>query len=454
MAGELGERFREIEDEDKWLNIFNKIRTDSAKSSAKLPLKAAKSVQNARLNRYRDVLPFDHSRVVLPSGSYINASHVSVSYANRDYILTQGPLPETAEHFWEMVWCQNSRAIIMLNKVFEKNQVKCHQYFPVASVSNNEEPGLNNSEHHVTFGDFEIWVEEENSRNENYCVRWMVLKNRKNDEQRSIMHFQFNTWPDFGVPDSTRAFLEFLAEVKKANVLKHTNFGPPIIHCSAGIGRSGTFIIADVVLCMARTTDLAKIDIVKLVTELRHFRMGLIQTDDQLRFCWKAIVDALDSNQWREIFLTPDLDLSPPKSTNNNNIGPRPDFKRSSALQPTKNDDDEDVESTSSANTDFGAQSEAIRASLVAFGAAASSSESSRRRDASPSVEQMSSGNVKRRKSSATISTDSGSGDGPGADKSNAVLAFGLQHLSTPSKDGCRVMKKKPSTQDDESLCR
>uniref|UniRef100_A0A915KDW8 protein-tyrosine-phosphatase n=1 Tax=Romanomermis culicivorax TaxID=13658 RepID=A0A915KDW8_ROMCU len=199
---------------------IKKICNDSSKHS-KLPIKTAKASQNVRLNRYRDVLPFDHSRVVLPSGSYINASHVSVGEASREYILTQGPLPCTAGHFWEMVWCQKSKAVIMLNKVIEKSQIKCHQYFPIDRSAN----GLTN-EKETIFGDFKL------------------------KEEREVLHFQFNTWPDFGVPESTNEFLEFLYQVRKKNVLDSKEFGPPIIHCSAGIGRSGTFILVDAVLIL------------------------------------------------------------------------------------------------------------------------------------------------------------------------------------------------------------
>ncbi|CAL1277087.1 unnamed protein product [Larinioides sclopetarius] len=226
--------FYEIDRKNAWNTIFQEIRNESNNFS--YIIKDAKKLENKNLNRYRDVNPFDHSRVRLQRGDkdYINASLVEVPSADRSYILTQGPLPVTTGHFWLMVWEQKSKAILMLNRIIEKNT-------------------------------------SENSR--------------------EILQFHYTTWPDFGVPESPEAFLNFLFSVRESGVL-NSNYGPPVVHCSAGIGRSGTFCLVDSCLVLIeKNNDPNSINIRQQLLEMRHYRMGLIQTPDQLRFSYVAIIE-------------------------------------------------------------------------------------------------------------------------------------------------------------------
>lgn len=193
--------------------------------------------QNKSLNRYRDVSPYDHSRIVLKKGStdYINANLVKVEKAHRSYILTQGPLANTVGHFWLMVWEQNSKAVLMLNKLIEKKQEKCFQYWPVKI----------GKEHITKMDDVGLTLEYlENHDHSYYLTRTLRLTEVESGECREIIQFHYTTWPDFGVPSSPTAFLEFLRKVREAGVLEE-DVGPAIVHCSAGIGRSGTFCLVD-----------------------------------------------------------------------------------------------------------------------------------------------------------------------------------------------------------------
>ncbi|XP_078543619.1 tyrosine-protein phosphatase non-receptor type 2 isoform X3 [Lissotriton helveticus] len=230
--------FHDIDSDNRWNPVYgvNEIRFNSPV----LPNKIARYPENKNRNRYRDVNPFDHSRVKLQNveNDYINASLIVMEEAQRSYILTQGPLPNTCCHFWLMVWQQKSKAVVMLNRVIEKD----------------------------TLG-----------------------------ESREIYHFHYTTWPDFGVPESPASFLNFLAEVRESGSL-NSEHGPAVIHCSAGIGRSGTFSLVDTCLVlMEKRKDPSSVDIKQVLLTMRSYRMGLIQTAGQLRFSYMAVIEGSKS---------------------------------------------------------------------------------------------------------------------------------------------------------------
>ncbi|XP_075682568.1 tyrosine-protein phosphatase non-receptor type 2 isoform X2 [Rhinoderma darwinii] len=251
-----------------------------------LPNKIAKNPENKNRNRYRDVNPYDHSRVKLQNveNDYINASLVVVEEAQRNYILTQGPLPNTCCHFWLMVWQQRSKAIVMLNRIIEKDAVKCAQYWPTpeAEVILYKETGL--------------CVKLMSEKVEpNYTIRVLQLQNINTSETREISHFHYTTWPDFGVPESPGSFLYFLFEVRNSGSLD-PQYGPSVVHCSAGIGRSGTFSLVDTCLVLIeKRKDPSTVDIKKVLLDMRRYRMGLIQTPGQLRFSYMAVIEGTKS---------------------------------------------------------------------------------------------------------------------------------------------------------------
>ncbi|XP_074101697.1 tyrosine-protein phosphatase non-receptor type 1 isoform X2 [Cotesia typhae] len=272
--------FLEINSKGAWAILYQQIRNES--SNFDYSCNESKKLQNKNLNRYRDVAPYDHTRVVLQRGScdYINANLVKMEKANRQYILTQGPLPYTAGHFWLMVWEQNSKGILMLNKVIEKEQVKCHQYWPL---------GESNSS--MTFPDVNLKVEfVKRIETSHYTTSTLRLTDLDSMKSREILHFHYITWPDFGVPQSPVAFLRFLVDVRKSGALD-SNVGPPIVHCSAGIGRSGTFCLVDTCLILIEKNGLNSVNVKEVLLEMRRSRMGLIQTPDQLRFSYAAIIE-------------------------------------------------------------------------------------------------------------------------------------------------------------------
>lgn len=259
-----------LDAEHGWDRFYHDIKLTA--SQYPYSYKTAKIRTNRNRNRYGDVSPFDHSRIKLAEGDndYINSNLVKVEDADRRYILSQGPLPNTSGHMWQMIWEQNSKAVIMLNKVIEKATVKCDQYWPRK---------LNGS---ITFeNNFEVSLKEE-SVSSNFVVRKLELRNLNlgDNAVRHIYQFHYTAWPDFGVPESPNAFLEFLECVQNEGVLDNS-CGPAVIHCSAGIGRSGTFALVDA--CSVMLNKGISPDIRSTLLEMRTFRMGLIQTTQQLR---------------------------------------------------------------------------------------------------------------------------------------------------------------------------
>ncbi|KAK7601891.1 hypothetical protein V9T40_009332 [Parthenolecanium corni] len=279
----LETEFRLMESNGLWTATYLQIRQESMKKDHSLD--EAKKTDNKLLNRYRDVNPYDHSRVILskPGYSYINASYIPVEEARRKYILTQGPLSNTIRHFWLMIWEENSKAIIMLNKLIEKNQSKCSQYWP---ASTSEEAALELPE-----VDLRVELLREIIFS-HYILRKIRLTNTSSDESREIIQFHYTTWPDFGVPQSPLAFLKFLRDIRQCGAFGF-EYGPPIVHCSAGIGRSGTFCLVDSCLVLMEEKGVENVNVKNVLLEMRNYRMGLIQTPEQLRFSYIAIIQGL-----------------------------------------------------------------------------------------------------------------------------------------------------------------
>ncbi|XP_022097661.1 tyrosine-protein phosphatase non-receptor type 2-like isoform X2 [Acanthaster planci] len=277
----IQEEFDEHERKGTWRMEFQKINIESHQYDYSTT--EAKKEVNKPYNRYRDVSPYNHTRIVLCNGTsdYINASLVTEKRANRRYILTQGPLPTTIGHFWQMVWEQKSKAVIMLNNIIEKGTRKCAEYYPVSPGS------LQTIECEHTDLQVSILREDEHSF---YTVRTLELKNRKTNESNEVLHLHYTKWPDFGVPKSPEAFLKFLHHVRQTGSLAE-DVGPPVIHCSAGIGRSGTFCLVDTCLVLIeKAGHLDGVSVEEILLDMRRCRMGLIQTHDQLRFSYLAIL--------------------------------------------------------------------------------------------------------------------------------------------------------------------
>ncbi|XP_028974537.2 receptor-type tyrosine-protein phosphatase F isoform X5 [Esox lucius] len=233
---------------------------------------------NKPKNRYANVIAYDHSRVVLtsvdavPGSDYINANYIDGYRKQNAYIATQGPLPETLSDFWRMVWEQRAHTIVMMTRLEEKSRVKCDQYWPVRGTE--------------TYGMIQVTMLD-TVELATYSVRTFALYKNGSSEKREIRQFQFMAWPDHGVPEYPTPILAFLRRVKACNP---PDAGPMVVHCSAGVGRTGCLIVIEAML--ERMKHEKSVDIYGHVTCMRAQRNYMVQTEDQYVFIHEALLEA------------------------------------------------------------------------------------------------------------------------------------------------------------------
>uniref|UniRef100_A0AAY4AQZ6 Receptor-type tyrosine-protein phosphatase S n=1 Tax=Denticeps clupeoides TaxID=299321 RepID=A0AAY4AQZ6_9TELE len=234
---------------------------------------------NKPKNRYANVIAYDHYRVLLsaidgiPGSDYINGNYIDGYRKQNAYIATQGPLPETFGDFWRMIWEQRSSNIVMMTKLEERSRVKCDQYWPTRGTE--------------TYGLIQVTLVD-TVELATYCVRTFSLYKNGSSEKREVRQFQFTAWPDHGVPEHPTPFLSFLRRVKACNP---PDAGPMIVHCSAGVGRTGCFIVIDAML--ERIKHEKTVDIYGHVTLMRAQRNYMVQTEDQYVFIHDALLEAV-----------------------------------------------------------------------------------------------------------------------------------------------------------------
>ncbi|XP_070949435.1 tyrosine-protein phosphatase non-receptor type 13 isoform X8 [Macaca nemestrina] len=240
--------------------------------------------ENRRKNRYKNILPYDATRVPLgDEGGYINASFIKIPVGKEEfvYIACQGPLPSTVGDFWQMIWEQKSTVIAMMTQEVEGEKIKCQRYWPnilgkTTMVSNRLRLALVRMQ-----------------QLKGFVVRAMTLEDIQTREVRHISHLNFTAWPDHDTPSQPDDLLTFISYMRHIH-----RSGPIITHCSAGIGRSGTLICIDVVLGLI-SQDL-DFDISDLVRCMRLQRHGMVQTEDQYIFCYQVILYVLTRLQAEE----------------------------------------------------------------------------------------------------------------------------------------------------------
>jgi len=247
--------------------------------------KEGQKTENRNKNRYKNILPFDHTRVMLkevddsvPGADYMNANHIHPEDDGSgdqfpQYIATQGCLPYTVNDFWQMVWQENSRVIVMTTKELERGKSKCARYWP-------EENQVKE------FGKIVLKCVSDSVRAD-YTLREFVAT--KDSEERLIYQYHFQAWPDHGVPSDPGCVLNFLHDVNSRQSAV-AEAGPVIVHCSAGIGRTGTFIVIDMIIGQIERRGLdCEIDIQRMIQNIRAQRSGMVQTEAQYKFVYMAV---------------------------------------------------------------------------------------------------------------------------------------------------------------------
>ncbi|XP_072425982.1 receptor-type tyrosine-protein phosphatase mu-like isoform X4 [Chiloscyllium punctatum] len=241
------------------------------------PWDSAKKDENRMKNRYGNIIAYDHSRVRLQplegdsNSDYINANYVEGYHRPNHYIATQGPMQETVYDFWRMIWQENSATIVMVTNLVEVGRVKCCKYWPDDTE---------------IYGDIKVTLIETELLAE-YVIRTFAVEKRGAHEIREIRQLHFTGWPDHGVPYHATGLLGFVRRVKTKNP---AGAGPIVVHCSAGAGRTGCFMVIDIMLDMADREGV--VDIYNCVRELRSRRVNMVQTEEQYVFIHDAILEA------------------------------------------------------------------------------------------------------------------------------------------------------------------
>ncbi|XP_068595959.1 receptor-type tyrosine-protein phosphatase beta [Brachionichthys hirsutus] len=251
------------------------VGTDQSKTNAL-------SAENKPKNRYNNVLPYDCSRVKLsivhgsPYDDYINASYVPGYNSRKEFIASQGPLPATVNEFWRMIWEKNVQTLVMLARCSEQGRVKCERYW---------DSGSKHFENITVTTISEIPLED-------WTIRDISIKNVKTAETRLVRHFHFTAWPDHGVPETTELLISFRHLVRE-HTDQYSRHSPTVVHCSAGVGRTGTFIAIDRLIFQIERENI--VDVYGIVHDMRLHRPLMVQTEDQYVFLNQCAMDIIRS---------------------------------------------------------------------------------------------------------------------------------------------------------------
>ena len=239
---------------------------------------------NYYLDRYSDIKPYSYNKVLINNGKgYINASPINIGEKENYFISTQGPKPETIEDFWTMVYENNSNVIVMLCNVMEGGRIKCENYW--------EKPQMKK---------FSVEIQNE-EKSKMHTIRTLKLKIKEKNEERIINQIHFTAWPDHGIPDISdgKVFQDFCEINQKVDELNNKN-NPMIVHCSAGVGRTGTFVSMyllekEINEQINAKKEYIRFNIFNLVRKIKEMRMYMVQSEVQYEFIYAYVKYLLET---------------------------------------------------------------------------------------------------------------------------------------------------------------
>lgn len=281
-------------EEDRVFTEYEQVpkkRADCLLTTATLP-------ENSERNRFRDVVPYEENRVELVPNKenntgYINASHIKVMIRGEEwhYIATQGPLANTCGDFWQMIWEQGVNVIAMVTAEEEGGRSKSHRYWPKLGSKHNS----------ATYGKFKVTTKFRTEYN-CYATTGLKVKHLLSGQERTVWHLQYTDWPEQGCPEYVPGFLSYLEQIQ--SVRRHTNsmldtsksLNPPVVvHCSAGVGRTGVVILAELMISCLEHNE--PVEVPTMLSELRQQRMLMVQTISQYKFVYQVLIQFLKNSR-------------------------------------------------------------------------------------------------------------------------------------------------------------
>eukprot|EP00055_Hartaetosiga_balthica_P010319 m.43684 g.43684 ORF g.43684 m.43684 type:complete len:642 (+) comp7123_c1_seq3:213-2138(+) len=275
----ISKHIQQLQQSQSWGDEYGALQNVGRSASTSVGCRE----ENKTKNRYTNILPYDHSRVkITPStrtfhSDYVNASYINGYKKQNAYIASQGPVPDSFADFWQMIWEEGSNLIVMVTNEVEGNKLKCHRYWP--------EP--------TEVGEYgNIQVENMGEQASiTHIKRDFMLVNLETTKRYKVTHLQFILWPDHGVPKSAKEILTFRDEIYRVCDISSSE-GPLVIHCSAGVGRTGTYMALDRLIGMAESLE-PSLDVQEIVRDMRESRCFMIQTLVQYGFVYICLLEAL-----------------------------------------------------------------------------------------------------------------------------------------------------------------